>query len=98
MLISRHLLIITLPTASVVADANDAEEREEERAMKLEHIKSLVVEFFGCNGKNNVGALERWLSELDVSWVLHLNHRSESAHIFFSRQLQYLARSWIVAL
>ncbi|KAK3136684.1 hypothetical protein QOZ80_5BG0440980 [Eleusine coracana subsp. coracana] len=81
----------TLPTASVV------ETNEEERAIKLEHIKGLVLEFFGCNG-NNVDALERWLSELDVSWVLHLNHASESARIFFSRQLQYLARSWILAL
>ncbi|TVU07557.1 hypothetical protein EJB05_40918, partial [Eragrostis curvula] len=68
---------------------------EDERVkQKLEHIKGLVVLF----RKDNNSAPERWLSELEVNWVLHLAHNSESGRSFISGQLLYLAKSWIEAL
>ncbi|TVU46137.1 hypothetical protein EJB05_05655, partial [Eragrostis curvula] len=64
-----------------------------ERAKKLRHMKLLVEEF------SNANFLERWLSELDVGWLLHLPDGDASARrLFMSRQLQHLVRSWITAL
>ncbi|CAL5044840.1 unnamed protein product [Urochloa decumbens] len=69
-----------LPTTSVVEENTDgldvAKEIEEDRVRKLEHLKGLVVEF---RGGNNLSALEKWLSELDVGWVLHEFMIDESA-------------------
>ncbi|TVU46153.1 hypothetical protein EJB05_05671, partial [Eragrostis curvula] len=65
----------------------------EERAKKLRHMKLLVEEFSSGN------VSERWLSELDVGWLLHLPDGDASARrLFISRQLQHLVRNWITAL
>ncbi|CAD6335324.1 unnamed protein product [Miscanthus lutarioriparius] len=45
-------------------------------------------------------ALGRWLSELQVSWVLHLAQvdAASAGRTFVSRRLQHTARSWVLAL
>ncbi|WVZ78414.1 hypothetical protein U9M48_026127 [Paspalum notatum var. saurae] len=86
-----------VPTALVVEE-EDAEELDvareikEDRAKKMEHIKSLVVEF--CGG-NNLNAVEHWLRELDVGWVLLLAETAESTA---GRILVFYSKSWILAL
>ncbi|XP_066375321.1 exocyst complex component EXO70A1-like [Miscanthus floridulus] len=83
------------PTAPVVKEITE-EELEEDMANKLEHIKGLVVEFRG----DNRSALERWLSELNVGWVVHLapgTHES-SGSVVASHGFQFLVQSWIMAL
>ncbi|CAO2177559.1 unnamed protein product [Urochloa humidicola] len=55
------------------------------------HIKSLVREFFGApsaNGSINISALEKWFTELGVSWVLHTPDITSNAQ----------APSWVYAL
>jgi hypothetical protein len=42
----------------------------EEKPKKLERAKHLAKEF--CHGDGDTGALERWLSEMGVGWVLDL--------------------------
>ncbi|RLN13556.1 hypothetical protein C2845_PM09G23870 [Panicum miliaceum] len=91
---------MVLPKAPVVEENVEeldmAKVIEEDRMRKLEHLKGLVVEF--CGG-NNPDALEKWLSELDVGWVLHKFKIDESAgSIRIWRQFQYFAESWILAL
>ncbi|CAL5036519.1 unnamed protein product [Urochloa decumbens] len=89
-----------LPTTPVVEENTDeldvAKEIEEDRVRKLEHLKGLVVEF---RGGNNLSALEKWLSELDVGWVLHEFMIDESAgSIRIRHQFHYFAESWILAM
>jgi len=58
---------------------------------KLEHLKGLVVEF---RGGHNLGASDKWLSELDVVWVLHLSEIVKSTgSILILRRFQYSAES-----
>jgi len=89
---------MVLSTALVVEES--AEELdvgkaiEEDRVRKLEHLKGLVVEF---RGGHNLGASDKWLSELDVGWVLHKFRIDESAGSMRG-QLCFLAESWILAL
>ncbi|OEL28601.1 hypothetical protein BAE44_0010381 [Dichanthelium oligosanthes] len=79
----------------------DEEGIDEDRVKKLEHIKGLVMEFCGDNG-NNLSSLERWLTELDVGWVLHLANdgaaSAGSSILISQQQLQRLTGSWILAL
>jgi hypothetical protein len=84
---------------TAVVEEIDDELGEEERANNmLQHIKALVVRF----PSDDDSAPARWLSELEVTWVLHLDHGSEESgrrrRSFISGQLLYLARSWIQAL
>nr|CAB3471492.1 unnamed protein product [Digitaria exilis] len=64
---------------------------EEERDKTREHIKSLVQQFFTTS--NSALVLERWFSDLGVSWVLTITDDD-----IFRRRPQYFARSWIAAL
>jgi hypothetical protein len=76
----------------------DAMEFKEELVETRRHLRGLVEQF--CGGANgNVTAPERWLSELNVAWLLHLAELSASARgSFISRQLHHLVQSWIMAL
>uniref|UniRef100_A0A0A9HQ38 Exocyst subunit Exo70 family protein n=1 Tax=Arundo donax TaxID=35708 RepID=A0A0A9HQ38_ARUDO len=67
----------------------------EERAKKLRHMKGLVEDF--SNGDVGAG-LERWFSELDVGWLLHLADGDASGGRIRFIDLQHLSRSWILAL
>ncbi|WVZ78433.1 hypothetical protein U9M48_026142 [Paspalum notatum var. saurae] len=91
-----HPFATVVATAQVVEedaeDRDDVDEEEESAKKKLEHIKSLVVEF---NGGNNLSAVERWLRELQVGWVLLLGETAESTA---GRILDFYAKSWILAL
>ncbi|CAL4982367.1 unnamed protein product [Urochloa decumbens] len=49
-------------------------EDDEEKVKKIEPTKHLVKEFF--HGDGDTGALERWLSEVGVGWVLCLSDDS----------------------
>lgn len=74
-------------------------ELEEEREKIHGHINGLVKEF--CTTSNcRALVLERWFSDLDVSWVLSMVTDDEpvSAFVFPRQQLGHLARSWIAAL
>ncbi|CAN6173670.1 unnamed protein product [Urochloa humidicola] len=90
-----------LPTTPVVEENTEeldvAKEIEEDRVRKLEHLKGLAVEF---RSGNNLSALEKWLSELDVGWVLHELKIDEPAagSIRIWRRFQYFAESWILAM
>ncbi|CAN6192369.1 unnamed protein product [Urochloa humidicola] len=89
-----------LPTTPVVEENTEeldvAKEIEEDRLRNVEHLKGLVVEF---RGGNNLSALEKWLSELDVVWVLHELKIDESAgSIRIWHQFHYFAESWILAM
>ena len=64
---------------------------EEARAKKLGHVRGLLEEFCSHAGANVEALIERWLSEMDAAWVLHLAGHD-------SRQLPRLTRSWILAL
>ncbi|CAN6200454.1 unnamed protein product [Urochloa humidicola] len=90
---------VLLTTTPVVSKENTEElgVAEEDRVRKLEHLKSLVVEF---RGGSNLSALEKWLLELDVGWVLHESKIDEPAagSIRTWRELHYFAESWILAL
>ena len=67
-----------------------AREIEEDKVRNLEHIKRLVVEF----RRGNLSTVERWLSELDVIWVLHLSETDKSAgSILILWWFQYSAES-----
>ena len=63
----------------------DAMEFKEELVETRRHLKGLVEEFCGgASGK--VTAPDRWLSELNVAWLLHLAELSASARgSFISR-------------
>ncbi|KXG20922.1 uncharacterized protein LOC8069219 [Sorghum bicolor] len=76
----------------------DAMEFKEELVEMRQHLRGLVAEFcVGASG--NVTAPDRWLSELNVAWLLHLSELGASARgSFISRQLQQLVQSWILAL
>ncbi|CAN6162645.1 unnamed protein product [Urochloa humidicola] len=93
-------LPVTLSTRLVEEIASKLEyvrfpclELEEETEETSGHIKSLVQEF--CTTSNSALALERWFSDLGVSWVLSIN---EDRSAIFQRGLQHFARSWIAAL
>ncbi|KAG2599897.1 hypothetical protein PVAP13_5KG488500 [Panicum virgatum] len=64
---------------------------EEARAKNLGHVRGLLEEFCSHAGANADAPIERWLSEMDAAWVLHLAGHD-------SRQLPRLTRSWILAL
>ena len=77
-------------------DIDVDQELEEDRVEKLEHLKGLAVQFRG----DNRSALERWLLELDVPWVIHLapgTHES-SGSVVATHGFQFLVQSWILAL
>ncbi|CAN6173665.1 unnamed protein product [Urochloa humidicola] len=87
---------VTLSTRPVEEIASKLEhvqfpwlELEEEKEKTSGHIKSLVQEF--CTTSNSALVLERWFSDLGVSWVLSISED-------FPRELQHFARSWIAAL
>ncbi|CAL5040578.1 unnamed protein product [Urochloa decumbens] len=92
---------MVLPKTPVVEENTEeldvAEEIDEDRVRKLDHLKSLVVEF---RSGSNLSALEKWLLELDVGWVLHEFKIDEPAagSICTWRRLHYFAESWILAL
>jgi hypothetical protein len=74
-------------------------ELEEEKEKLHGHIKNLVQEF--CTTRNSALVLERWFSDLGISWVLSIvtDDEASSASVFRQQQqLGHLARSWIVAL
>ncbi|CAD6335325.1 unnamed protein product [Miscanthus lutarioriparius] len=86
-------------TAPVVGENTEelyvAKELAEDVAKKLEHIKGLVVEFSGDDST----AVQTWLSELDVGWVLHLAGTHESSwSVVTSHGFQFLVETWILAL
>ncbi|KAG2608603.1 uncharacterized protein LOC120668885 isoform X2 [Panicum virgatum] len=91
------MLLSTAPVVDEnVEELDVAKVIEEGRVRKLKHLMVLVVEF---RGGNNLAALEKWLSELDVSWVLHEFKIDESAgSIRMWRQFSFFAESWILAL
>ncbi|OEL31075.1 hypothetical protein BAE44_0007906 [Dichanthelium oligosanthes] len=77
-------------------------EVEEEREKTRGDIKGLVQEFLAAGDDQDATTLvlERWFSDLGVSWVLSIivtDDKSAGAFVF-QRRLQHFARSWIVAL
>ncbi|CAO2206144.1 unnamed protein product [Urochloa humidicola] len=77
-------------------------EIEEEREKTRGHIRGLVEEFSAAAGDDEATALilERWFSDLGLSWVLSIAtvEKSPAGSSVFPRRLGDLARSWIVAL
>ncbi|XP_066369358.1 uncharacterized protein [Miscanthus floridulus] len=78
---------------------------EEEKAAMREHIRDLIIHgsHGGCGAaatSSSSSALGRWLSELQVSWVLRLAQldAASAGRTFVSRRLQHTARSWVLAL
>ncbi|CAL4995329.1 unnamed protein product [Urochloa decumbens] len=57
--------------------ASQRVEDDEEKATRRERAKGLPEGF--CHGDGDIGALERWLSELGVGWVLGLAADAPSA-------------------
>ncbi|XP_066378701.1 uncharacterized protein [Miscanthus floridulus] len=83
----------------------------EEKAEMREHIRDLIIHgsrggcgaattTIGNGGGGSSSALGKWLSELQVSWVLHLAQldAASAGRTFVSRRLQHTARSWVLAL
>jgi hypothetical protein len=85
------------PNTSTLVVEEDADEEvgvetvtEQDKAKTREHMRDLI---------HGSDALDRWLWELQVSWVLHLAQLDASAgRAFVSRRLQHTARSWVLAL
>jgi hypothetical protein len=77
--------------------------RQEEVVKTRRHMRGLVEEFCagagaGADG-SNATAPDRWLSELNVAWLLSLAELDASGQrTFISRQLQSPAQTWIPAL
>ncbi|KAG2536527.1 hypothetical protein PVAP13_9NG195200 [Panicum virgatum] len=83
---------------------------DEEKATMREHIRDLIIHGSrgGCGAATTTtagdgggsSALGRWLSELQVSWVLRLAQLdvASAGRTFVSRRLQHTARSWVLAL
>ncbi|CAL4966304.1 unnamed protein product [Urochloa decumbens] len=66
-----------------------------------EHIRDLIHESRGGDsGSGSATATDKWLSELRVSWVLHLAEleAASAGRTFISRRLQHTAHSWTVAV
>jgi hypothetical protein len=72
----------------------------EARAIKLSHLKDLLQEFWRSGNCN--AALERWFSDMDADWILHLAGHDDAAAaaarsiVLVSPQLPHLARRWIL--
>ncbi|CAD6338242.1 unnamed protein product [Miscanthus lutarioriparius] len=91
----RDLHPFTVPVVGENTELYVAKELAEDVAKKLEHIKGLVVEFSGDDST----AVQTWLSELDVGWVLHLAGTHESSWcVVTSHGFQFLVETWILAL
>ncbi|CAL4905688.1 unnamed protein product [Urochloa decumbens] len=76
-------------------------ELEEEREKTCRHIRSLVQEFSAAVSDKEATTLvlERFFSDLGISWVLSIATDGKSTAAFvFPRRLGDLARSWIDAL
>ncbi|KAL6603337.1 hypothetical protein ACP70R_043698 [Stipagrostis hirtigluma subsp. patula] len=58
------------------------------------HVQDLAFEF----DAGDASVPERWLSELDVGWVLHLAVAGDDASRRWLRPLQHFARRWCRAL
>jgi hypothetical protein len=76
-----------------------------------EHIRDLMIHgsrggcgaattTIGNGGGGSSSALGKWLSELQVSWVLHLAQldAASAGRTFVSRRLQHTARTWVLAV
>lgn len=101
--VSGHPLQSPPPVVEEVEeDAEVCRERvtDEDKVMTREHIRDLIHEFRG--GPDAGSAMDRWLSELRVSWVLHLNELEEASartkFISRSRRLRHTAHTWAAAL
>ncbi|CAL5011012.1 unnamed protein product [Urochloa decumbens] len=75
----------------------------EEREKTCRHIMCLVKEFSAAVGDDEATnqVLERWLSDLGISWVLSIatdDKTPAGSSFIFPRRLGDLARSWIDAL
>ncbi|CAL5050244.1 unnamed protein product [Urochloa decumbens] len=64
-----------------------------------EHIRDLIHESRGGDS-GSATATDKWLSELRVSWVLHLAEleAASARRTFISRRLQHTAHSWTLAV
>ncbi|KAG2547348.1 uncharacterized protein LOC120648539 [Panicum virgatum] len=74
---------------------------DEEKATMRVHIRDLIIRTATTgDGGGSSSALGRWLSELQVSWVLRLAQldAASAGRTFVSRRLQHTARSWVLAL
>jgi len=95
-LAARVLSFMPAPNTSTLVVEEDADEEvggetvtEQDKAKTREHMRDLI---------HGSDPLDRWLWELQVSWVLHLAQLDASAgRAFVSRRLQHTARSWVLA-
>ncbi|CAO2206139.1 unnamed protein product [Urochloa humidicola] len=90
------------PTVALLSTQLQLQEEMQEKMM-LRHFRGLVQEFSYAFGDDQATApvLERWLSDLGISWVLSITTTkgNSSARAFiFPHSLGDLARSWIDAL
>ena len=101
----------SLPFPFTVATAGGLTD-EEKKATMREHIRDLIIHGSrgggygaattptGAAAGGSSSALGRWLSELQVSWVLHVAQldAASAGRTFVSRRLQHTARSWVTAI
>ncbi|CAL5073886.1 unnamed protein product [Urochloa decumbens] len=85
--------------AGELASQRGEVEDHEEKAKRRERAKGVLEGF--CHGDGDIGALERWLSELGVGWVLGLADDAPSAagtSLLRAQRNLTLTERWIWAL
>ncbi|CAO2200800.1 unnamed protein product [Urochloa humidicola] len=101
--VSGHSLLPLLAAAAPPAVETEASEvvqgRVTEQDKALKHIRDLIHESRGGDA-GSATATDKWLSELLVSWVLHLDEleAASARRTFISRRLEHAAHSWALAL
>ncbi|KAF8661137.1 hypothetical protein HU200_057245 [Digitaria exilis] len=98
--VSAHSLLSPLAAAPPVVEIDLV---GHEKAKTREHIRDLLIHesSHGAHASSATAtAMDKWLSELRVSWVLHLAELevASARRTFVSRRLQHAAHSWALAL
>ncbi|CAL5049744.1 unnamed protein product [Urochloa decumbens] len=103
--VSGHSLLPPLAVAAPAAVETEASEVGQGQGgvtvqdKAREHIRDLIHESRGGDS-GSATATDKWLSELRVSWVLHLAEleAASARRTFISRRLQHTAHSWTLAV
>ncbi|CAL4995317.1 unnamed protein product [Urochloa decumbens] len=86
----------TSSRGSLARELDQRVEHDEEKAKRRQRAKGVVQEF--CQGDGDIGALERWLSEMGVGWVLGLADNASAGSRLLLRVHRNLTEDWIRAL
>ncbi|CAO2200799.1 unnamed protein product [Urochloa humidicola] len=94
--VSGHSLLPLLTAAEIRLAQGRVTEQDKAR----QHIRHLIHESRGGDAGGSATATDKWLSELRVSWVLHLAEleAAPARGTFISRRLQHAAHSWTLAV